>query len=418
MEGRGSRWDHPDRPDREEERGRDQMRYQRTDDGYDGPRRSRHRSFDYGSEEFDPDIPPPRWRENNPRFDSRPPPRGPNNGDRPRTHDPVPVPLLPKADGSEWPPCFDKDGSSFVFHPASGMFYEELSDFFYDPKSKLYYGVKKAAYFRFDDTQDPPFVETQKADTSQGTPAAPVEQAITLPSGGQLATNDATQKPLITINLKTKKIKKPKALTNKAIGEAHPSPAAPLPTKAQAEQAAYIEKWQEKQAELKAIDSDTNGIGSSVVRRTVKGEPVCIACKRKFPSIEKLRLHEAKSELHRLNMEKLAAADHATATAKKEETLQPGYHDRAEKRRKLHALGGSAEAVVANMVSAGQANQEPAESEKLNEDHIGNKLLQKMGWEAGSNLGKKVGESTQTTAADYIRRDWDRIEAMTGSGSR
>ena len=59
----------------------------------------------------------------------------------------------------DWPPCFDEDGSAFVFDARSGMFFEARSEFFYDPKSKMYYCNRKKMYYRYDDTKEPPFVE-------------------------------------------------------------------------------------------------------------------------------------------------------------------------------------------------------------------------------------------------------------------
>jgi hypothetical protein len=76
--------------------------------------------------------------------------------------------------------------------------------------------------------------------------------------------------------------------------------------KAHKEKIASIEKWTEKQAELKQ-DVTTVGPGSGNttvsrpagdVRMTASGEPICVVCRRKFPNIEKLRLHEQATVLH------------------------------------------------------------------------------------------------------------------------
>jgi hypothetical protein len=213
----------------------------------------------------------------------------------------------PPAEIIEWPPCFDNEGSAFIFHPASGMFYEEHSDFFYDPKAKVYYGVKKAAYFRYDNTMNPPFVQTQRADPSQGTPIAPAEPPVTLPSVN--APQNPNVRPIIAIKLKTKKMKKAKVIINTEASDNFQIPA--VPSKSHQEQIANIEKWKGKQAELKAVLLPvSSGVSAAVaaeeIKKTANGEPICVICKRKFPTIEKLRLHESKSELHKSNLAKAA----------------------------------------------------------------------------------------------------------------
>lgn len=329
----------------------------------------------------------------------------------------------------EWPPCFDNEGSAFIFHPASGMFYEEQSDFFYDPKAKVYYGVKKGAYFRYDDSRDPPFVETQRADPTQGTPLAPVEPPVTLPSADiSLNLNEKTR---IAIKLKTKKVKKPKDILNTQSSEIFPMPA-PV-SKVQKEQVANIEKWKEKQAELKALHSVSSGVSAATaaeeIKKTVSGEPICVLCRRKFPTIDKLRLHEDKSELHKSNLAKAAQQQqqqqqqlagekrtHDEAALGTAVDQQQQYRDRAEKRRILH--GSDAITTESPLFAAGERLLGKPAPEGLGGNNIGNRLLQKMGWQSGSGLGKKRGEEVSKTSSEDIRKDWDRIEAIAESGAR
>lgn len=318
-------------------------------------------------------------------------------------------------DTVEWPPCFEIDGSAFVFHPASGMFYEEKSEFFYDPKTKLYYGAKKFAYFRYDEDMDPPFVETQRADPSQGTPTEPVEPPLTLPPVNGVSSTSPDDKPKIAIKLKTKKLKKSKG---SVVSEASETITMPV-SKVQKEQEAILEKWREKQAELKALHPMPAPVSAAAaaeeIKRTIKGEPICVICKRKFPTIEKLRLHETKSELHKSNLAK--AAQLASEKAKLEQAgvaeIQQ-YKDRAEKRRHLHGIETGS---MASPAFDPLALAVKPEAEGLGENHIGNKLLQKMGWQAGTGLAKK-GEDDESdkSSSVEIRKDWERIEALAGKG--
>lgn len=349
----------------------------------------------------------------------------------------LPRPPL-KMEVVEWPPCFDYEGSAFIFHPASGMFYEGTSDFFYDPKTKLYYGVKKAAYYRYDESQDPPFVESQRANPTLGTPVDPLEPPVTLPSVSSAALLD--NKPKIAIHLKTKKIKKHKSSVNTMESESN---LIPVPTKVHKEQVANIEKWQEKQAELKAHPIPplpppppppsmgvTAAMAAEEIKTTVKGEPICVICKRKFPTIEKLRLHETKSDLHKANLAKMTQlsvaivesgqSDTAAAAAGDSSSVSAvetqNYHDRAEKRRRLHGpeAASSGSSVVSGKSLSVAKHETP---EGIAESNVGNVLLQKMGWQSGSALGRKGEDETAAPASLEIRKDWDRIEAMASRSS-
>mmetsp|Transcript_34873 Transcript_34873/g.100391 ORF Transcript_34873/g.100391 Transcript_34873/m.100391 type:complete len:418 (+) Transcript_34873:615-1868(+) len=317
---------------------------------------------------------------------------------------------LPPVETREWPPCFDEEGSAFVFHPSSGMFFEEMSSFYYDPKTRLYYSAKKRLYYRYDDSQDPPFVEAQQANPLQGNPLEPAEPSVILPP---IAQTVSAEKPKIAIKLKTKKIKKPKPV-QAAGGDS----LAILPSKVQKEQVANIQKWQEKQVELKTVPpmmGITPEVAVAEIKRTAKGEPICVVCKRKFPTLEKLRLHETKSELHQANLAKLAQSAgekrKVPPTTPTEEQQQ--YIDRAEKRRNL--LGPDS-ASVASAMGTGSSTATPESGTGLGETNVGHKLLQKMGWQGGGAIGKRSDDEISIKSTDNIRRDWDRIETIAGNG--
>lgn len=330
----------------------------------------------------------------------------------------------------EWPPCFDTDGSAFVFDTRSGMFYESLSDFFYDPKSKLYYGNRKGSYFRYDSTKDPPFDEVQKvADSS----ASAIEDACSslmdqVPLQSAKMQGSESSKPKIAIKLKTKKIKSSSANTPAASATGVTAPSAV--TKSQKEKIANIEKWTEKQAELKQeISGDSSSeapnpsTNAADVRMTAKGEPICVVCRRKFPSIEKLRLHERASDLHKQNLQKRKESEAVAGDKRKfsgvpNETAPP-YQDRAEKRRLVHGSNVAEmhphRLVVDNLQHYGPASK----GEALDESHVGHKMLQKLGWKGHGNEGQMKNGRTATTnvASDQLRKDWDRIETLAGNPS-
>ena len=296
------------------------------------------------------------------------------------------------------------------------MFYEEMSDFYFDPKARLYYGAKKNAYFRYDDSHDPPFVETQRVDPAQGTPLNPVAPSLLIPP----TLGTAAEKPKIVINLKTKKMKTPQAITTSA------ESASSLPivrTKVQKAQVANIEKWQVKQAELKtgsAASSATAIAANTEIKRTAKGEPICVVCQRKFATVEKLRLHEAKSDLHKSNVAKQQQVAQENASEHKQDLEQPPtteqYNNRAEKRRQLH--GSYPEPTKAAMVASEVVVDVP-KVDSLGETNVGNQLLQKMGWQTGDALGgRKSNDDQNAKSANDLRKDWDRIEAIAAKTRR
>jgi hypothetical protein len=327
----------------------------------------------------------------------------------------------------EWPPCFDDDGVSFVLDSLSGMFYEARSDFFYDPKSKLYYGNKKGAYFSYDRSKSPPFVEVQKVIQPDEGMDVPIINSE--PSSG---TTPKSKGIVISINIKTKITKKREKVV----------------LKAQKEQAANMEKWSQRQAEVKASSeaslapSSTEGAASSKpdkVHKTDKGEPICIICRRRFPTLDKLKLHENLSELHKQNLQKLAEKkaaqqvslslalpDSAPTQPSEPSAQQPvstEYEDRAQKRRKMYGQELTMPPPLRNTFSLDEAppslTTPSSSADNLGDSNIGNQMLQRLGWTAGSGLGRHASGSDEggsgdkkDSQIDVLRQDWDRIEAL------
>eukprot|EP00531_Pseudo-nitzschia_arenysensis_P010785 CAMPEP_0116129028 /NCGR_PEP_ID=MMETSP0329-20121206/7710_1 /TAXON_ID=697910 /ORGANISM="Pseudo-nitzschia arenysensis, Strain B593" /LENGTH=436 /DNA_ID=CAMNT_0003623277 /DNA_START=870 /DNA_END=2180 /DNA_ORIENTATION=- len=350
-----------------------------------------------------------------------------------------------KKEETEWPPSFQKDGSAFTFDSRSAMFYEPLSDFFYDPKSKLYYGNKKSAYFRYDDKKEPPvFVEVQKVTKEQ------LQQGEGIAIDVSVATVAPTTKPKIAIKFKTKTVKSSKStIAAQKCDKKQPLQQQPsMVSKAKQEQIANIGKWNVKQAELNNNNKDETTAATKTnvvpqppspqplqtkqrVRTTIKGEPICMVCKKKFPNLAKLRLHEEKSELHKTNLLQLQAKRNQVAAKRKAQAATPLYTDRAEKRRQLHGtdLGGSSQALLNGVVQQDDlpsvAEETPAVGTTdllLNESNVGHRMLQRMGYTKpesnnDTTTSTSISSSTTTTTTtsttnDHLRKEWDRIEAM------
>jgi hypothetical protein len=163
------------------------------------------------------------------------------------------------------------------------------------------------------------------------------------------------------------------------------------------------------QAAAKASVSDKKQKERDIVK-TKSGEPICALCMRRFPSIEKLRLHEIASALHKDNLAKRAALEKqnaavATATAY---IAAIKYEDRAKKRRDIHGhyslppprLHVETPAVPINMA---------VPQDILGSDNIGNQLFQKMLQKSDSATKDQAG---QEIISSNLRKDWERIESL------
>ena len=319
-----------------------------------------------------------------------------------------------------WPPCFDKNGSDFVFDTRSGMFYESKTDFFYDPVSKLYYGNKQSIYYRYD-SEKKLFEEVQKIDTTKTDDAlapTPIMDMVAKPSAGSQET-----KPTISIKLKTTSLGSAKAQKKGTKSKIKTVDAAPRVVK---KHAADLAKWSERQAEKrqeqeKDVPSSADEAKKSIAT-TAKGEPICRLCRRKFPTLAKLEYHEKASTLHKENLAKEKPKEDAAAKPPPSTQDSPCYMDRALQRRTMY--GPETSAIVAasdlqSVVNLGSSsNVVAAQQSSLGESNIGTQMLHKLGWKDGASLGRTSVESGNTSAAGpggvafSVQQEWDRIESL------
>jgi len=234
----------------------------------------------------------------------------------------------------EWPPQFETSGAAYVFDANSGFFYETASDFFYDPKTKWYYGNKQRTYFTYAAGEEPPFrpisIDTSVVDTKNVIQSE--EKVLSCTTG---ATTSATttsgagkagkkkisiclkRKTLgITVTLATESSPVMGATTSETAMEIPPS-SSPRPVlvetvpKAPLVEASYATNTAAETPVQQTLISSLNPEKQSKATtiKTNGKPPVCLLCKRKFANMEKLKLHNELSALHKQNLLKKAAVD-------------------------------------------------------------------------------------------------------------
>jgi hypothetical protein len=193
-----------------------------------------------------------------------------------------------------------------------------------------------------------------------------------------------------------------------------------------------------------------------------------LICKRKFPTIAKLVLHEKASQLHKKNLEKVQAEAkqkletpkklpaEAVANAADASTMATAttstYVDRAEKRRLMHhgteastikeilsrsniidngVVGTNGDSTPLSSGPTTHNNATPIGAD-LNSNNVGHKILQKMGWKSNADASACSTETSATTTTtssnsnnndkstttDRLRADWDKIERIAHLNSR
>ncbi|VDM57126.1 unnamed protein product [Angiostrongylus costaricensis] len=132
-----------------------------------------------------------------------------------------------------------------------------------------------------------------------------------------------------------------------------------------------------------------------------EGKKMCLLCKRAFPSVDVLRKHVEKSELHKKNLE-----DKSVEWGRQYQTLPPPsepsveqkvvYRDRAKERRQAFGLDpGGRLSVMVDIDDFGCRSEEALRKESeaaslrpLGDDNIGSRLLKGMGWREGQGVGR------------------------------
>lgn len=278
-----------------------------------------------------------------------------------------------------WPtPFAEASGSAFVLDNRSGMFYEAKSDFYYDPKTRLYFNNNNRTYYTYN-VETKRFQRTEKSGDAPG----PTDTTDLVPI------MDTTHVSKTMESVKTISIKLTTKTSRKQVQKLSTESSDAM--KVARKHAVDMEKWSVRQSEK--TKQSTN---QEKVIRTVKGNPVCLVCRRKFKSLEVLRRHEASSKLHQTNLDK---ARSVKGLGK--------YADRAQQRRAQH---DDFESVISEQTTTHAEGSIPV-TRKVDQQEgsakIGETMLKKMGW--------KPTEKDDPSDS-RLKREWSRIEAIAAGG--
>lgn len=305
-----------------------------------------------------------------------------------------------------WPPNFDTEGASYHFQPKSGCFLDPVSQYYYCPRSKTYYNSMSGEYYRHvgGSNYDELYQKILIPEPSTCAPE-PSDETSSPTTATELPTK--SRKPVVlSMGFKTKSKTTP--LLPAAIIENKPSsdavPSTLLTSKnstAFAKMSENVNKWTERRREENE-DAETPSVfvvAKNETTSTVPGnpavatasaaasssQPVCLLCRRQFPSFDVLKRHERESKLHADNVAKAKVeAKQYRDRASERRLMNPGDDvDKKEVEEKREDFERSRASMATVPVPAAPISVDRDEA------NPGNALLRRMGWADGKGLGKE-----------------------------
>ncbi|XP_033115490.1 RNA-binding protein 5-like isoform X2 [Anneissia japonica] len=316
----------------------------------------------------------------------------------------------------------EPDLSTYVYDETSGFYYDSSSGLYYDANSQYFYNATTQQYMYWDSEKQAYILvptETSKPEEKQSEQKIPEEK------------EKEKDKRKTDKTAQARKIAKDMERWAKSMNNAKTAPSAskksisfsidngagaadagfamlqkkgnPLETKAAVAEAisknavqnnvlvAYgggsdSESEEETQAPRESIDME-----KLVESLTDWNKLICLLCKRQFQSKDILIKHQNISDLHKQNLE--AKKNSLMTTNEREDYAQRElkYRDRAKERRDKF---GSIPPPEPRRGKGAPSTSMPVPYEEptaggIKSDNIGNRLLQKMGWNEGTGLGKQ-----------------------------
>ncbi|KHJ89423.1 g-patch domain protein [Oesophagostomum dentatum] len=355
-------------------------------------------------------------------------------------------------------PVITPNPATFTYDQNTGYYLDPETKFFYDQKSGYYFNNETRKWCTWDPTYSTyfPVEDTTQNQNQAASTAATTSTTETQPAATEAKTEEKTEepKPKSANDIAKEMLKWAKKQEKASKVQMSLKPLVkPLETKSAFDLAnggadvahKMLEKSQHALSHVNDSDDDEDGSGDEKKRTSTEeheercstdaapvpprrhiptaqehremmeralvdeAKKMCLLCKRAFPSVDVLRKHVEKSELHKKNLEeKRVEWGRQYVTAMMEGQADPSqlpfpllppqqeqkvvYRDRAKERREAYGLdpgvsdyrsefGGRSEEAL-------RRESEAASMRPLGDDNIGSRLLKGMGWREGQGVGR------------------------------
>ncbi|KAM8867172.1 RNA-binding protein 5-like isoform 1-T2 [Synchiropus picturatus] len=354
----------------------------------------------------------------------------------------APATVTPAANTSGFP-----DTSKYQYDEKSGYYYDPLTGFFYDASTQYYYNSGTQCYLYWDSEKqnympvpsntsaDSVTASASAATTSSSAPATPnlkepkgKKEKLKSKSAQQIAKDMERWAKNVNKRKESVKISEPAAdeseqddskddadagfyLLEKKNMEYFETPSsAPEPFRVPEQEPSG--KSLPPEAHHTEHNPDEGGKERSAdheEKMTDWKNMVCLLCRRQFPSKDALLRHQQLSDLHKQNLEihrkSMLTEEELEEIEKKE--LELKYRDRAAERREKYGIPEppvSKKKKKFHQPQAPVVNYEQPTKNGLTSDNIGNKMLQAMGWQEGTGLGRhQQGITTPISASLRVK---------------
>ncbi|KAK6731123.1 hypothetical protein RB195_007533 [Necator americanus] len=336
--------------------------------------------------------------------------------------------------------------ATFTYDQSTGYYLDPETKFFYDQKTGYYFNNDTRKWCTWDATYSTYFPVEDTSQNQATTSANNTNTTETQATTTEAKSEEKTEEPKKSANDIAKEMLKWAKKQEKAskVQMSLKPLVKPLETKSAFDSVAsgsganvahkMLEKSQHSLSNVSDSDEEEEGSGDEkkrnseeppvpprrhvptaqehreMMERTLVDEAkkMCLLCKRAFPSVDVLRKHVEKSDLHRKNLEEKRVEwgrqyvttmmegqnEEASTQLPPQPEQKIVYRDRAKERREAFGLdpgvsdfsrgkefGGWNEDVL-------RKESEAASMRPLGDDNIGSRLLKGMGWREGQGVGR------------------------------
>ncbi|GFG31856.1 hypothetical protein Cfor_02664 [Coptotermes formosanus] len=287
--------------------------------------------------------------------------------------------------------------SGYYYDPQTGLYYDASSQYYYNPQSQqfLYWDAEKLTYL-----PAPVSSEDANAGKDEGKKVKEKDRQDKVKVAKKIAKD--MERWAKTLNQKKDSARQNLALVSNVLPSSKSIGAADAGYAVLERKERPTMDFQDSSAGAGGLvaaygggsesDDDIEDVIQEDRQHTNWAKLACLLCKRQFPTKESLIRHQQLSDLHKLNLESWYHVRGLDPNDPQQRNKK--YRDRAKERRQKF---GEPEPPHPNHLKekylktredvASISYEEPTKS-GIGSDNVGNKLLQKMGWQEGMGLGK------------------------------